>query len=136
MDGMLKYAIKSHLEPEQLYEKAIETEDDMPNDDTGSATDGSGPIAKSKKNSLIWLAGSFTVGIAGTMLLAFDRLPGLGFILVLLCLFAGSLCLYRYYKLISMHIVPKLVSKGRIVTTLGALLLLCLFIVAVFFLIR
>ena len=136
MEGMLKYDIKSHIEPEQLYEKAIEADDDLPDDDTGSATDGPGPIAKAKKNTLLWLAGSLIVGIAGTVLIAFDRLPGLGFILVLLCLFAGSLCLFRYYKLISMHIVPKLVSNGHLVTALGAFLLLCLFVAAIFFLIR
>ena len=134
MDGMLKYAIKSHLAPEQLYEKAIEAEDDLPDDDTGSAKEG--PIARAEKDSLLWLAGSMIVGIAGTVLIAFDRLPGLGFILVLLCLFAGSLCLYRYFMLIKLHVDPKRVSKGRIVTALGALLLLCPFVAAVIFLIR
>ena len=136
MDGMLKYAVKSRLEPEQLYEKAIETEDNLQDDDTGSATVGSGPIARAEKNSLLWMAGSLIVGIAGTVLIAFDRLPGLGFILVLLCLFAGSLCLYRYFMLIKLHIDPKRVSKGCIVTALGAFLLLCLFVVAIFFLIK
>ena len=134
MEGMLKYAIKSHLAPEHLYEKAIEAEDDLPDDDTGSAKEG--PIARAEKNSLLWLAGSIIVGIAGTVLIAFDRLTRLGFILVLICLFAGSLCLYRYFMLIKMHVDPKRVSKGRLITALGAFLLLCLFVAAVIFLIR
>ena len=136
MQTMLKYEIKSHIKPEKLYEKAIEAEDDLPNDNTGSGTDGPGPIAKAKKNSILWLAGSIILGAAGTVLIAFDRLPELGFILVLICLFAGSLCLYRYFMLIKMHIDPKLVSKGRIVTALGAFLLLCLFVAAIIFFIR
>lgn len=138
MEGMLKYAIKSHLAPVIPDNKDIEDEDedDLADDDTGSMTNAPGPIAKAKKNSILWLAGSLIVGIAGIVLLAFDRLPGLGFILVLLCLFAGSLCLYRYFMLIKMHVDPKRVSKGRLITALGAFLLLCLFVAAVIFLIR
>jgi len=136
MDGMLKYAIKSRIGPEQLYEKAIEAEDDLPNDDTGLGTDGPGPIAKAEKNSLLGLAGSIIAGIAGTLLLAFDRLPELGFTLGLLGLLVGSHSLFRYHLLTKVHIDPKLVKKGRCITALGAFLLLCLLVAAVFFLVR
>lgn len=136
MQTMLKYDIESRLAPKILDNKDFETEDDLLTDDIGPTSDGPGPIALSEKKTLLCLAGSIIVGIIGTVLIACDLWPVLGFILFLIALQAASFCLYRYNMLFKLHIDSKLMKKGRLITTLGAFLLLCLLAAAIIFLVR
>lgn len=129
MDKRLKGAIESHFAPEVFLEEKdteqVEDEDFVP----GSP----GTLAWSKKRAFLRLCFSALAGILGTILIALGKWPVFGFILVFYGLLFGFMFLYLYHLYNTMHIDPALSSKGRIVTILGGLLLVCILVTALIF---
>ena len=130
MDKHLKWAIESHFAPAVLIEEEKDTEQDEDNDFVPGSP---GTLAWSKKRAFRRLVLSALVGVLGTILIALGKWPALGFVLVANGLVIGFLFLYQYHSYNTMHIDPALSSKGRIVTILGGLLLVCIFIAALIF---
>ena len=114
-----------------VSEEEKDTEQDEDNDFVPGSP---GTLAWSKKRAFRRLVLSALVGVLGTILIALGKWPALGFVLVANGLVIGFLFLYQYHSYNTMHIDPALSSKGRIVTILGGLLLVCIFIAALIFL--
>ena len=129
MDKRLKGAIESHFAPEVFLEEKdteqVEDEDFVP----GSP----GTLAWSKKRAFLRLCFSALAGILGTILIALGKWPVFGFILVFYGLLFGFMFLYLYHLYNTMHIDPALSMKGRIITILGGLLLVCILVTALIF---
>ena len=130
MDKHLKWAIESHFAPEVFIEEEKDTEQV---EDEDFVPGSPGTLAWSKKRAFLRLCFSALAGILGTILIALGKWPVFGFILVFYSLLFGFMFLYLYHLYNTMHIDPALSSKGRIVTILGGLLLVCIFIAALIF---
>lgn len=126
MDNHLKWSIESHFAPETLIEK----EDVELEEDKDFVPGSPGTLAWSKKKAFRRLLISAFAGIIGIILIAMGKVPVVGFLLVFNGLLFGFIFLYQYHMYNSLHIDPALSSKGRIMTILGGLLLVCILVAA------
>ena len=137
MEIRLRAAIETHFSPEtkginktkEINLVEVEGLDE-------SIMDEPGPLALSKRKSLLWFATCSLVAIIGTALMGLEKIPLLGFFLTLYGFLFGSLVLFRYYSTNALILDSKVKKKGRKVTVLLGLLLLCIFIAGLYFTLR
>ena len=129
MDILLKMAIESHFAPEDL----IEEDDEELDEDNGLVPGRPGSLVWPDKKPYCRLLVSALVGIIGTVLIAFEKWPVIGYVSVSIGLLFGCLFLYQYHEYNSVHIDPELKRKGRIAMVLGGLLLVCILVAAIIF---
>ena len=129
MDSLLKMAIESHFAPEDL----IEEDDEELDEDNGLVPGRPGSLVWPDKKPYCRLLVSALVGIIGTVLIAFEKWPVIGYVSVSIGLLFGCLFLYQYHEYNSVHIDPELKRKGRIAMVLGGLLLVCILVAAIIF---
>ena len=129
MDILLKMGIESHFAPEDL----IEEDDEELDEDNGLVPGRPGSLVWPDKKPYCRLLVSALVGIIGTVLIAFEKWPVIGYVSVSIGLLFGCLFLYQYHEYNSVHIDPGLKRKGRIAMVLGGLLLVCILVAAIIF---
>ena len=101
-----------------------------------SIMDGPGPLALSKRKSLIWFAICSLVAVIGTVFMALGRAPLLRFFLALIGFIFGSLFLYRYHSTNALILDSRVKKNGRKITVLLGLLLLCILIAGFYYTLR
>lgn len=137
MEIRLRAAIETYFSPETTgINKTIETDIIEEEGIDESIMDGPGPLALSKRKSLLWFLICSLVAVVGTILMALDKVPLLGFFLTLYGFLFGSLFLYRYHSTNALILDSKVKKKGRKITVLLGLLLLCILIAGFYFTLR
>ena len=136
MEIRLRAAIETYFSPETTgINKTIET-DIIEEGIDGSIMDGPGPLELSKRKSLLCFTTCSLVAVIGAVLMALDKVPLLGFFLTLYGFLFGSLFLYRYHSTNALILDSKVKKKGRKITVLFGLLLLCIVIAGFYFTLR